>query len=313
MRLSVVRRRGDVIRAQMDESNVTLSLPIVTIGERAMKSLRDGQRLRVLQTFENACNLVSESGDLISVVRQAIGAGPHNLVAAGLETAPDFRIVNRRSAGIFTIRERHILQLGLFRLDWSSAECWEAKLPVDSLAREGKIQLWRVGGQALELGPNVTDLMPLVSGKEPVSPVAVAAAGGWRQLSAGLRHGDLTACRAGAADLAGLGNGLTPACDDFMIGLMYSVWATQPGDLARAMCRAMATSARSRTNTLAAAWLCSAAKGEGSEHWVGLFRAAAAGELSIAHFAPLLSVGASSGADTVAGFVVGLRLLLGLA
>ena len=118
---------------------------------------------------------------------------------------------------------------------------------------------------------------------------------GWR--------GDLERLQEGAAGLAGLGGGLTPAGDDFLAGALLGIWLAHPAP--EPLCRAMVKVAAPRTTTLSAAFLRAAARGECSAAWhelLAALREGRQGEISRA-LHEILSYGATSGADTLAGFL----------
>jgi hypothetical protein len=96
---------------------------------------------------------------------------------------------------------------------------------------------------------------------------------------------------------------LTPGGDDFLCGAMLWAWLahSRPGSL----CHAIARSAAPRTTTLSAAFLWAAARGECSAAWHRLLEALAEGNgVGIAQAGQgVLARGATSGADTLAGFL----------
>jgi len=130
-------------------------------------------------------------------------------------------------------------------------------------------------------------------------PVIQAA---FESLRAGWQ-GDLAQLQDGAARLAGLGNGLTPAGDDFLIGVMLWAWLAHPTP--QSFCGAIVESAAPRTMTLSAAFLRAAARGECDAAWHQLLAALATAtndELASV-IERVLAHGATSGADTLAGFL----------
>jgi hypothetical protein len=137
-------------------------------------------------------------------------------------------------------------------------------------------------------------------------PIAQKAKTAVHKLQHGLENGDLSACAEGARNLAGLGLGLTPAGDDFLLGTIYGLWLKNDGaakfQKIGAACRggsrtaptsgvgqsknsyhklpetqrmieAITETAAARTTTLSAAWLRAAARGEAGEPWHELLTA----------------------------------------
>jgi hypothetical protein len=117
--------------------------------------------------------------------------------------------------------------------------------------------------------------------------------------------------------LVGWGEGLTPAGDDVLIGLVAGLDALMRGDERRRRFRdvmAVALSRRThRTTAIAAHYLRLAAAGHFTEPVIRLRHALLCEEDREASDAALrsaLAVGATSGADTVTGLLAGLRAWL---
>ena len=97
------------------------------------------------------------------------------------------------------------------------------------------------------------------------------------------RNEDLAACQEGARKLAGLGIGLTPAGDDFLLGVIYGLWlkiSTQTcaervevdAETQRVV-EIIVDAAVARTTTLSGAWLEAAGRGEAGQPWHELVEA----------------------------------------
>jgi len=129
-------------------------------------------------------------------------------------------------------------------------------------------------------------------------------------LLAALRVRDRQGIAAGAAALAGLGPGLTPAGDDFLLGLMAGL-RTWPqlgvggGLSAEEACQAIYGAAAGRTNLFSRALLRSASEGLFGEAWHDLLAALRQGGADAVRGAAdrVLSFGATSGADALSGFL----------
>jgi hypothetical protein len=122
---------------------------------------------------------------------------------------------------------------------------------------------------------------------------------------------DIEQIRINAGKLAGLGSGLTPAGDDFLMGVMHALWALLPSQTANHVANEISGASAPRTTSLSAAWLRAAARGEAGERWHDLFDAISNGEgdkvLSAA--SRILPTGHSSGADALGGFSLAVRIL----
>lgn len=132
------------------------------------------------------------------------------------------------------------------------------------------------------------------------------------RLADGLRRRDLQRFVDGARALIGLGEGLTPAGDDVLVGVLAVLHRAAPSWLA---CRpdavaVLADAARAGTTAVAREFLWHALGGHFSGPVVALVTAADR-EPARAALRDLLAMGATSGADTVAGMRLALRALAG--
>ena len=260
---------------------------------------------RVLAAFDDVCDVATPDGDVIAVVQERIGNGPLNIVI-GIRTGgfagfqPGTRAALR--AGL--------IEIGAHRVSWQDAVVWEPRPDWEALRATGGTLAPRVAsaaracngcappGSLLEIFGAGGD-----AGAATVRRAALtAAAGAVTALRAGW-HGDADALQAGAAGLAGLGGGLTPAGDDFLCGAMLCAWLTHP--FPETLCRRVVEVAAPRTTVLSAALLRAAARGECTAAWHRILRAVclgmAAEVASAVH--EVMSHGATSGADALAGFL----------
>jgi hypothetical protein len=132
-------------------------------------------------------------------------------------------------------------------------------------------------------------------------------------LARGIRDDDPEALVAGARGLIGLGEGLTPAGDDCLVGVLAVLhrWAPR---LARdgAVGSALGRAAQVGTTAIARAFLTHALAGCFSEPVIALVTAPSPDAAARAA-ADLCGLGATSGADTLAGMSLALRALDGIA
>jgi hypothetical protein len=156
---------------------------------------------------------------------------------------------------------------------------------------------------------------------EAAADVATAPASRWLELPAAraaaaeIRRaagtGDRERAAAAVAELAGLGEGLTPAGDDYLVGALHALWAVR-GEGAREFALEVAGVAAPRTTSLSGAWLEAAARGEAAPAWRHLCEALASGDETAVKRAieNVLSMGHTSGAAALAGFTATLTALL---
>jgi hypothetical protein len=256
---------------------------------------------RVLAVFERACGLVTHDGGVVALVLPEIGDGPLNVVVSGV--ARPFAEVE---VGASVTVERARLGVGGLRIDLGDAAAWEP-------CPDWRVLRGRRDGMASRL-PSLRacclrhapagSLLSLLDGCSP-SP-AEAAHSAVQAAARALRQGwvgDVERLREGAAGLAGLGGGLTPAGDDFLTGVMLWSWLAHPAP--SPFCQTLAEVAAPRTTTLSAAFLRAAAQGECSAPWHTLLAVLNGGkDIEItAAVQEILAYGATSGADALAGFL----------
>jgi hypothetical protein len=134
-------------------------------------------------------------------------------------------------------------------------------------------------------------------------------------LSRASRCLDRAGARAAVADLVGLGPGLTPSADDFLVGYLTGLWSATGDNAARHVFVAALgddlMALADRTNDISRAYLRLAARGQVSRLLFNLAAAIGRGYTDgeargLARIA--LDVGHSSGADGVAGLLVALSV-----
>jgi hypothetical protein len=124
------------------------------------------------------------------------------------------------------------------------------------------------------------------------------------ELCSAIAAADLPSAGRAALKLAGLGYGLTPAGDDYLVGALLAAWMILPPETAGLLAREISMIAAPRTTSLSAAWLRSAAKGNAGALWHEFFDALVHNVDSRIQTSlrRILAVGETSGADALAGF-----------
>lgn len=285
---------------------------IISIAPAAKRWLQQSQIARVLHVFDPVCNLINEEGDVFSLVGPFVGNGPFS----GLT-----------ERGIFTswIRAESTIKLGTHsftidgnRVSFERATLWEPHPNWDMLKSSSK-QLQEASDSIEELlkehAPSESFahvVLPLRQSGELDSKTHEKARVAIDALLPAIIDENSEIIRASASDLGGLGPGLTPAGDDFLVGLMHALWAILPQTQALVLSLILAESAVPRTNSLSAAWLSAASKGKAGEPWHELIAAIPSNESDAIESAVMriLPTGHSSGADALGGFVALVRLLV---
>jgi Protein of unknown function (DUF2877) len=264
--------------------------------DRPIRVLRMGRSTR-----ERLDAAPREAGEVHSAYARTLNLLWHDgrlltLHAPGSLLAPFAAVVDHLPSelgpGMRAWREGEKIRLGPFLLGWDRSAVVETRL-----RPEGN------GGRLL--------LTALASRPAPPAAAGLFSPGG-RTAQKGLDHGirerDATAFVEGAAGLIGLGEGLTPAGDDCLVGALAvlsrhaAAWLADHAEIRTAL----AFTSELGTTTLGREFLLHALDGSFSEAILRLMQARSAAE-AVERIEDLGRMGASSGADTLWG----IRLALG--
>lgn len=269
-----------------------------------------GERLaRVLHTFSQACNLVDDRGEVLALVTSKLGLSPFGARLEHLSGRPFGGVTADSPVVVDNCR----LAINELVIEFRGANCWdpspdwpalkgglgEAPSRLEALL-EISIGIAPAGSLLDVYAPSAGDAGPLLRRVRQSASL----------LAGSLRTGEVSECCAAAQTIAGLGGGLTPAGDDFLVGLFLAAWAGLFGRKAQPHCSAIAEAARPLTTRLSAAYLHAAARGECMERWHGLLKAISTWNVDrlSPEIGALLRVGHTSGADALAGFLAPLLL-----
>ncbi len=263
------------------------------ISGRAESWLAETTQASVLHLFDEACNLLNQKGRILSLVDFRVGPGPFSLVLVG--GRPFTSWMNADS--IIEV-EAEELMIDEQWIDTSMAAWFDAQ-PDWHLLREEPSHLTRFLPLIREMLAAhelpETAVTPTLNQKLDEAGAAIKA---------GLAAADLGVWPKVARQLAGLGSGLTPTGDDYLMGVMFGLWATRPETAARRIAQLIKEEAIPRTATLSAAWLAAAAAGEAGQPWHELVDSLIVGwrQGVINAVRWILATGHSSGADALLGF-----------
>jgi hypothetical protein len=263
--------------------------------------------------------LINEQGDVIALVHPSIGNGPFHIVLA--RPVPFDALTVGESAQW----RGNSIQVGQFTVDLSQAKVWDPALPVASIPKSAWSHLReRLTQGTINSGMFISRGTPGDQSpgyKRPAVATALDESGydlalaeraqqGAEHLLAGLHNDWISDIERGTELLAGLGVGLTPAGDDFLLGFIARIWLEPtlfpPDWTAPDLCQTIARTAGPRTTRLSRAWLDYAARGQFAESWHDLAAALTANDPATIQHATnrILSTGATSGRDAMAGFLL---------
>ena len=276
-------------------------------------------RARVESVFAEACNLVTDTGQRFSLVSDRIGDGPLNAV---LSQAGALCVLDPGSQ--ITGDGRWLILGHGWRVDLQRAQSWDPfpnyyRLAVSPRAVMTNVA-WLHRTLPLIAPPSSFASLPAPStegafGSRSVVVLTLIRA---NQLTGDLlaahRHHNLAGIQAHARQLTGLGPGLTPAGDDWLGGWLVGLHvraASAPNTEAgkplavAAVGRTVVEAAAGRTTGLSLAYLSAAAHGAVPRIWHDFLYALADADPDPVQraAAKIMRHGATSGSDTLAGFL----------
>jgi len=251
----------------------------VFLTEDVKNWLANSRQPKILHVFDEVCNLINERREILSVVVAEIGNGPFNLVVE----EPVIFAKHLDAESKVSIHDEQIT-IGEIIVSLANAQMWNPAPKWGDL-RKNKSEI-----------ANRLALLQIDHENESILQFS-------NSLALAIINADIPTAKSVSSKLAGLGIGLTPAGDDFLMGAMYAVWILHPQDVAKKITEEIANVAVPLTTSLSGAWLRSAAKGEAGELWHEFFTALIEDKNIYLPMSKILSVGETSGSDALAGFL----------
>lgn len=255
------------------------SINAVSFTEDVKVWLMTSSQPKILHVFDDVCNVINERREILSVVIAEIGNGPFNLIV-------EDPVVFARHLDVESKVSIHDKQLSLgdITISLTNAQMWNPMPRWDDLRKRKDEIVDRLA------------LLQIDSDNESILQFS-------NSLTNAIIKADIPTLQHASSKLAGLGIGLTPAGDDFLMGAMYAAWMIHPQDVAKSITEEIANAAVPLTTSLSGAWLRSAAKGEAGELWHDYFDALIEDKNIYLPMSKILSVGETSGSDALAGFL----------
>jgi Protein of unknown function (DUF2877) len=303
------------------------AIAVLRAGVVARDLCRRGQRGEVAAVFERSFYL-RIGDDFICIGKPSIGNGPTTLIVAACVAALDVRQGQRA----FISRAR--IAIGDLLFDLAACETWRAppwpavpspaalrgtcadlahraaaESPAGSLARAAfaaadtpltRLARPRVAKFAAWLSERISASSSSAKADDPVNTDTSVKLRGQCLLDAPLSRG-MTSDDA-VSDLIGLGPGLTPSGDDFLVGALAALDALGQTNIRAVLGRAVVAAA-DRTSPLSASLLRAAAAGHVSENLHTMVAALVTSDADAA-IAAAARFGHTSGFDALAGAVV---------
>jgi hypothetical protein len=253
---------------------------------------------RVEAAYPHACVLLLDDHGLVTLVTPTIGRLPRGVV---VDAPPEFTFGPDIAIGAIAATRSGILRIrgAALAVDLRSAPLWRSPLGVLKIdgTRDSVARALETAGTVLRQDGRSELFVRLAGARLAI-------------LAAATRALDAAATEKAMSGLVGLGDGLTPEGDDYLIGYFAGLWACGGADRSRANF-VLALSGWLKRIALCAGktsrvYLEAAADGEVSERLFDLANSVAGGSDSAAvnrAAAAALAVGHSSGACGVCGFL----------
>jgi hypothetical protein len=285
-------------------------LSAVSIGTQATCTIVASRRGRVAAVFNRSLYLEFDSG-WCCLVGTELGAGPVNICVL----LPGRMDIVRRNAPVDRVDQGFVIGSRL-HVATAAARVWTA--PIVEWSEETLIRgLAALDPLCLDHAPSA-GLSRIVwprSSAEPVSfelcvatPV-ISSLVGWLQR---VLERDTSESPPGSiTKLVGLGPGLTPSGDDFLVGMLVVLSLAGRSDLVAAVDQVIRPTLEDGTGPISRLHLAAALNGESSERLHVMVNAVLAGDHDVvaSRLVLISQVGHCSGWDTLAGAVMVLRVL----
>jgi hypothetical protein len=240
----------------------------------------------VVGIYRDFCNILGNDGRMITIAISPIGKSPFSVLIEWQDSFTSILAKMNVRADQFGIKVGDAIFISL-----DNAKTWEPKMHQFP-------PTFRLKASSAELLINYTQWPKKLFKNSSNNYARDKLICGARNLQHALVNG--YSIKKAVKSLAGLGPGLTPAGDDYLLGTMASIWLTKNTNFLEEI----GCLSSQKTTSLSAAYLMAAAKGEFAEYWHHLAKAILCQDPKILrkNISEFIQIGASSGRDALAGF-----------
>ena len=271
-------------------------------------------RAQVHSVFQRACNIETDSGELVTLLAPGCGNLPHGICCA----PPMGSLFPRLRQGQMAIFDGATLRIPAARLavHLSRAAIWNgtvAAAPPGLPGMQACRALRELRETLREHAPDEGVTLALFSSGCPRSTIERALIARMAQslpvLARATGTGDAVAVVSALSVLVGLGAGLTPAGDDFIVGYLAALWSRSHREpVVAALLGALAVPVGKlslHTNAISRQMLLDALQGQFAERLADVVGSVCGGGNVAGAAMRALEVGHSSGADVLCGLLFG--------
>ncbi len=270
---------------------------------------------RILNIFPQAINLINEARGVISILSNKHRPNPFSIILELNDL--NFRNLMVEDANVLI--ENSIIKIGQIIIETEFSETWQPKIfrkshtefkqnflniferkhleklinlsPYDSLLSIFDSIIANYSSHPTQIQEDFTSFQKFI-----LKPA--------NKFTEGIAHFDLKLIEEGASGLVGLGQGLTPSGDDFIVGGLFANWVLNTSVSTTSKIDSLFRNIVKSTTSLSAEWIKSACRGEFEVIWHDLAKAIRNENVDKFQFIleQILETGHSSGADALAGF-----------
>ena len=240
----------------------------------------------VVGIYRDFCNILGNDGRMITIAISPIGKSPFSVLIEWQDSFTSILVKMNVRADQYGIKVGDAIFISL-----DNAKTWEPKMPQFP-------PTFRLKASSAELLFNSTKWFVPTFKNSSNNYMRDELIFGAEELQHALVN--RSSIKRAVTFLAGLGPGLTPAGDDYLLGIMASLWLTKNTNFLHEI----AWISSQKTTSLSAAYLMAGAKGEFAEYWHHLAKAILCQDPKILrkNISNFIQIGASSGRDALAGF-----------
>ncbi len=286
------------------------ALQALSADEPLLQTLRQGRfEGRVHSVFERVVNVEDGNGELVTLAGSDVDNAPNTLIVdSPLFGMTGVAVGDRVTASEGTLAIGERVEIGI-----GGAVPWAGRTPAypaDASRLRANVAVVRGGIGRLGTPCDVSSRDASTEFAAEMSRILGQRA---LVLCAALSRGDLDAAGIHGKAMLGVGPGLTPSGDDFLVGLFAVLHIERsPCHPFRSVCADIVADVERRTNAISAAALRAAAHGRVRESIHALIGELMAGrdESLLASLSTVLAIGSTSGTDIVEGIVSGFEVNL---